>query len=282
MAEECSSKGTCGRESCEGCPSKNGGGIPKEPLNADSKIGKVIGIVSGKGGVGKSTVTSILARKLVSEGYKVGIMDADITGPSIPRMLGVTGTVYATEEGDMIPLESPEGIKVMSMNLLLDEEEDPVVFRGPVVAGVVKQFWSQVYWGELDYLLVDMPPGTGDVPLTVFQSLPVDGIVIVTSPQDLVRMIVMKAYHMAGKMNIPVLGFVENYSYFQCTNCGEILKIFGESGIDELAAELDTTVLAKLPILPQIAGSADIGAAVDLRGVQIDLAPLTKMGEKNA
>ncbi len=281
MAEECSSKSTCGRSSCEGCPSKNGG-IPKEPVNAYSRIQRVIGIVSGKGGVGKSTVTTLLARELAKKGCKVGIMDADITGPSIPRMLGVEGQVYATEQGDMIPLESAEGIKTISMNLLLDTEEDPVVWRGPVIAGVVKQFWTQVCWGELDYLLVDMPPGTGDVPLTIFQSLPVDGIVIVTSPQELVRMIVMKAYNMADKMNIPVLGFVENYSYFQCTDCGTILKIFGESGIDTLAAELNTEILAKLPILPQIAGCADIGAAADLRGVSINLAPLENLGEKNA
>ncbi len=258
---------------CQGCDSAgNCGVIPKEQLNSYSSIKKVIGIVSGKGGVGKSTVTSLLARKLANEGCRVGIMDADITGPSIPRMFGVGGQLYGTEMG-IEPAVSVEGIKIISMNLLLDGEEETVILRGPVLAGVVKQFWTDVHWGELDYLLIDMPPGTGDIPLTVYQSIPVDGIVIVTSPQDLVRMIVMKAYNMAEKMNIPVLGLVENYSYFTCTDCGKQLKIFGDSGIDALAAEFNTSVVAKLPIMPKIAEAADNGFAADV-DTEINLAPI--------
>ena len=209
----CSSASTCSRESCEGCPSKakGGSGIAKEPMNKASNVKKVIGVVSGKGGVGKSFVTSSLACAMNKAGYKVGIMDADITGPSIPKMFGVHGQVYGTEDG-MVPMAAENGIKIMSVNLLLDNEEDPVIWRGPVIAGVVKQFWNETVWGDIDYLFVDMPPGTGDVPLTVFQSLPVDGIVVVTSPQELVQMIVKKAYNMANMMHIPVLGVVENFS----------------------------------------------------------------------
>ncbi len=274
MAERECSNTSCTEESCENCAHRSGAGIQKEKLNSYSTIKKVIGIVSGKGGVGKSTVTSITARKLAAAGYKVGIMDADITGPSIPKMFGVSGTLYGTDKG-IEPLVSEEGIKIISMNLLLNGEEEAVVLRGPVLAQVVKQFWTDVCWGELDYLLIDMPPGTGDVPLTVYQSIPVDGIVIVTSPQELVRMIVMKAYNMALKLNIPVLGLVENYSYFKCTDCGSILKIFGESGIDELAAELNTAVLAKLPIMPEIASAADAGKAADAE-IEMNIEPITR------
>ena len=250
----CSSASTCSRESCEGCPSKakGGSGIAKEPMNKASNVKKVIGVVSGKGGVGKSFVTSSLACAMNKAGYKVGIMDADITGPSIPKMFGVHGQVYGTEDG-MVPMAAENGIKIMSVNLLLDKEEDPVIWRGPVIAGTVKQFWTDVIWGDLDYLFVDMPPGTGDVPLTVFQSLPVDGVVIVTSPQDLVQMIVKKAYGMAKQMNIPVLGIVENYSYVKCPDCGKEIKVFGESHIDEIAADLNVPVLGKMPLDPAIA-----------------------------
>ena len=192
-------------------------------MNAASNVKKVIGVVSGKGGVGKSFVTSSLASAMNKAGYKVGIMDADITGPSIPKMFGVHGQVYGIEEG-MVPMEAADGTKIMSINLLLEDEEAPVIWRGPVVAGVVKQFWNETFWGEIDYLFVDMPPGTGDVPLTVFQSLPVDGIVIVTSPQELVQMIVKKAYNMAEMMNVPVLGVVENFSYLKCPDCAKRLK----------------------------------------------------------
>ena len=258
MAENrsCSSASTCGKSSCEGCPSK------KEPasflvdMNKFSDIKNVIGVVSGKGGVGKSMVTASIANSLAAEGYRVGILDADITGPSIPKMYGIHGPAIADDNGIM-PVVTENGIKVISINLLMPNEETPVIWRGPVIAGMVKQFWSDVLWGEIDYLLVDMPPGTGDVPLTVFQSLPVDGIVIVSSPQDLVRMIVKKAYNMAKTMDIPVLGIVENYSYLKCPDCGKEISVFGESHIDEIAAELDTKVLGKMPIDPQFAMMAD-------------------------
>lgn len=266
MAAECNGN-------CEGCSSKGGCNvIPKEKLNEYSHIGKVIGIVSGKGGVGKSTVTSLIARKLVAEGKRVGIMDADLTGPSIPKMFGIKGQMYGTSMG-MEPAVSEEGIKIVSMNLLLETEESTVILRGPVLAGVIKQFWSEVNWGDLDYLLIDMTPGTGDIPLTIYQSIPVDGIVIVTSPQDLVRMIVMKAYNMAEQMNIKVLGLVENYSYFVCPDCNARHKIFGESGIEELSEEINTPVLARLPIMPALANAADNGikAADD---VDINLGPV--------
>ncbi len=261
MAEEtCSSAGSCSRESCEGCPSKNGGQTSfLEQLNKYSSIKKVIGIVSGKGGVGKSFVTASLACAMHKAGYKVGILDADITGPSIPKMLGVHGTAFGTDEG-IIPLKSKEGIPVMSINLLVEDEEQPVIWRGPVIAGAVKQFWTDVVWGELDYLFVDMPPGTGDVPLTVFQSLPLDGVVVVTSPQELVQMIVKKAYHMAEMMHVPVLGLVENFSYLECPDCGKKITVFGESHVDEVAAELGIPVFAKLPIDPSKAAAADAGA----------------------
>ena len=230
--------------------------------NPLSNIKHVIGIVSGKGGVGKSSVTSSLAVGLAKKGYKVGILDADITGPSIPKMFGIKGSAPATPEG-AYPIESRNGIKVMSMNLLLDNEEDPVVWRGPVIAGAVKQFWTDVIWGELDYLLVDMPPGTGDVPLTVFQSLPLDGIVIVTSPQELVSLIVKKAINMANKMSIKVFGVIENYSYIECPGCNTRMYPFGESHIDEVAKELDLKVLAKLPLDPKFAKLCDEGNVDD-------------------
>lgn len=256
----CSSASSCSRESCEGCPSakKGGSGIAKEPMNAASNVKKVIGVVSGKGGVGKSFVTSSLASAMKKAGYKVGIMDADITGPSIPKMFGVHGQVYGTEDG-MVPMEAADGTKIMSINLLLEDEEAPVIWRGPVVAGVVKQFWNETVWGDIDYLFVDMPPGTGDVPLTVFQSLPVDGIVIVTSPQELVQMIVKKAYNMAEMMHVPVLGVVENFSYLKCPDCGKEIKVFGESHVDEVAEELGIKVFGKMPIDPAYAQSADEG-----------------------
>ena len=219
----------------------------KKPANQFSHVNKVIGVVSGKGGVGKSMVTASLARMMREQGFSVGILDADITGPSIPKMYGIHDKAMGTEEG-IIPCAAKDGTQIMSVNLLLPNESDPVIWRGPVIANVVTQFWTDVMWGELDYLFVDMPPGTGDVPLTVFQSLPVDGIVIVTSPQDLVRMIVKKAYNMAKQMNIPVLGIVENYSYLECPDCGKKINVFGESHIDEIAEELGVPVLGKMPI----------------------------------
>ena len=200
-----------------------------------------------QGGVGKSLVTASLARMLKEQGYNVGILDADVTGPSIPKMYGVHEQAGATEQG-IFPCLAKDGTRIMSVNLLLEDEDSPVIWRGPIIASVVKQFWTDVIWDDLDYLLVDMPPGTGDVPLTVFQSLPVDGAVIVTSPQDLVQMIVKKAYNMAIQMNIPVLGLVENYSYVKCPDCGKEIRVFGESHIDEIAKELGVPVLGKMPI----------------------------------
>lgn len=255
----CSSASSCSKESCEGCPSqKAGNGIEKEPVNPFSSVKKVIGIVSGKGGVGKSFVTASLAVAMHRAGYKVGVMDADITGPSIPKMFGLHGQVVGGEQG-MIPMETENGIRVMSVNLLLENEEAPVIWRGPVIAGVVKQFWNETVWGDIDYLFVDMPPGTGDVPLTVFQSLPVDGVIIVSSPQELVRMIVKKAFHMAEMMHIPVLGVVENFSYLKCPDCGKEIRLFGDSHIDETAAELGIEVLGKIPLDPAYAQKADAG-----------------------
>ena len=219
----------------------------KEPANPFSHIHKVIAVVSGKGGVGKSMVTGSLARLMREQGFQVGILDADITGPSIPKMYGIHETARGNDKG-IFPSLAKDGTKIMSVNLLLEHEDDPVIWRGPVISGVVKQFWTDVMWGELDYLFVDMPPGTGDVPLTVFQSLPVDGVVIVTSPQDLVQMIVKKAYNMAQTMKIPVAGIVENYSYLVCPDCGKKIKVFGESRVDEIAGELGIPVLGKIPM----------------------------------
>ena len=227
-------------------------------LNDKASVKKVIAVVSGKGGVGKSTVTSSLAVAMAKKGYRVGILDADITGPSIPTAFGVNECSGATTDG-LYPAITHSGIQVMSINLLLDNATDPVVWRGPVIAGAVKQFWTDVIWEDVDYMFVDMPPGTGDVPLTVFQSLPVDGIVIVTSPQDLVSMIVTKAVNMANMMHIPVLGFVENYSYLECPDCGKKIEVFGKSKLDEVAAKFELPVLARLPIDPKLAESVDAG-----------------------
>ena len=226
--------------------------------NPKSNIKKVIAVVSGKGGVGKSTVTSMLAVAMAREGKCVGVLDADITGPSAPTAFGVTECQGANEDG-LYPALTRGGIQVMSINLLLDDPADPVVWRGPVIAGAVKQFWTDVIWEDVDYMFVDMPPGTGDVPLTVFQSLPVDGIIIVTSPQDLVSMIVSKAVKMANMMHIPVLGFVENYSYLQCPDCGKKINVFGKSHLDETAAKFDLPILARLPIDPNVAECYDNG-----------------------
>ena len=259
MAEKSCSNTSCSKESCEGCPSAGKPQSFLEELNVYSEVKHVIGVVSGKGGVGKSMATASLANLLASKGYRVGIMDADITGPSIPRMYGLDGPAVADDEG-IYPVLTDNDIKVMSINLLMPDPETPVIWRGPVLANMVKQFWKDVVWGELDYLLVDMPPGTGDVPLTVFQSLPVDGIVIVTSPQDLVRMIVKKAYNMAATMKIPVLGMIENYSYLKCPDCGKEIQVFGKSKIDEVSKELGVAVLGKMPIDPTLTELSDEGA----------------------
>ena len=227
--------------------------------HAKSRIGKVIGVVSGKGGVGKSLVTSLLAVALTRQGKHCAILDADITGPSIPRVFGLSGKAHVEGDG-LMPERSKGGVDIMSMNLLLPGDSDAVLWRGPIIAGAVKQFWSDVVWRDVDYMFVDMPPGTGDVPLTVFQSLPVDGIVIVTSPQELVSMIVQKAIDMARQMDIPILGLVENYSYFKCPDNNKEYKIFGESHIDAVAQRHGLKVLARLPIDPALANACDTGA----------------------
>jgi len=245
---------TCGSTSCGDRKAES---LLAE-LNPNAKVNKVIAVVSGKGGVGKSTVTSMLAVAMARKGKRVGVLDADITGPSAPTAFGVNECQGANEDG-IFPALTRGGIQVMSINLLLDNPYDPVVWRGPVIAGAVKQFWTDVIWEDVDYMFVDMPPGTGDVPLTVFQSLPVDGIVIVTSPQDLVSMIVAKAVKMAKMMNIPVLGFVENYSYLECPDCGKKINVFGKSHLEEIAAQFELPVLARLPIDPKVAEAYDSG-----------------------
>ena len=255
MSENC----THDFSSCSaGCSSRD----LRVPANAMSSIKRVIAVVSGKGGVGKSTVTASLAAAMAKRGRKVAILDADITGPSIPTAFGVHQRATGSDAG-IDPAVTPGGIELMSLNLLSANETDPVIWRGPVIAGVVTQFWQEVVWGEVDYMFVDMPPGTGDVPLTVFQSLPVDGVIVVTSPQDLVSMIVAKAVNMAKMMDIPVLGLVENYSYFRCPDCGKQHAIFGESHIEKVAAELEVPVLAKLPIDTALAAAFDAGQIED-------------------
>ncbi len=228
------------------------------PANANSCVRKVIGVVSGKGGVGKSLVTGLMSVMMRRRGFETAILDADITGPSVPKMFHLKDRAMGSDLG-IFPVESALGTKVMSINLLLPNEDDPVVWRGPVIGNTVTQFWTEVLWGDVDYMFVDMPPGTGDVALTVFQSLPVDGIIIVTSPQELVSMIVGKAVNMAKKMDIPILGLVENYSYLECPDCGKKISVFGESHIEEVAAHYDLPVLGKLPIDPKIAAMCDAG-----------------------
>jgi Mrp family chromosome partitioning ATPase len=247
--------GSCGQE---GCASRQQGGITKAALHRLSSVKKVVGVVSGKGGVGKSLVTALLACKMQSRGLKSAILDADLTGPSIPRLFGLTQRAVGNEDG-ILPVRTGTGIDVVSMNLLLDNATDPVVWRGPVVAGVIKEFWTEFIWENVDFMFVDMPPGTGDVPLTVFQSLPVDGIIIVTSPQELVSMIVEKAVKMAEMMNIPVLGIVENMSYYECPDCGKRHSIFGESHLEEIAAKHGIEAVARIPIDPDIAKACDNG-----------------------
>lgn len=232
--------------------------IQVEKPNRLSSVKKVIGVVSGKGGVGKSLVSALLASGLTKKGYRTAVLDADLTGPSIPKVFGLQEKAEGCEDG-ILPALTRDGVQVMSINLLLEDPGDPVVWRGPVIAGTVKQFWTDVIWSDVDFMFVDMPPGTGDVPLTVFQSLPVDGVIIVTSPQDLVSMIVAKAVKMANMMHIPVLGFVENYSYLRCPDCGKKISVFGKSHLDEIAAQFDLPILARLPIDPAVAEAYDNG-----------------------
>ena len=247
---------------CGNCSSDCGERTAPQSLNNDNNKGvkKVIAVVSGKGGVGKSLVTSMLAVSAAKKGLKTAILDADITGPSIPKSFGVHEKATCDEAGTvMYPPVTKSGIKLMSLNLLVENETDPVIWRGPVIASAVKQFWEEVDWGDVDCMFVDCPPGTGDVPLTVFQSLPVDGIVIVTSPQELVQMIVKKAYNMAEMMHVPVLGLIENFSYLKCPDCGKEIKLFGESHIEDVAAELTLPVFGKIPLDPAFAEKADEG-----------------------
>ena len=271
MSENCTHNcSTCG-ESCSSRTAEQTSFL--EPLNPASSVKKVIGVVSGKGGVGKSLVTAMMAVKMNSKGKHTAILDADITGPSIPKAFGLNNNmVMMTKDNLMIPATSALGIDIMSANLLLDNDTDPVIWRGPVIAGAVKQFWNETLWEDVDYMFVDMPQGTGDVPLTVFQSLPVNGIIIVTSPQELVSMIVAKAVKMAQKMNIPIIGLVENMSYLECPDCGKKISVFGESHIDEIAKEYNIPVLAKLPIDPKVAEHVDNGTIEYLERDWFDLA----------
>lgn len=267
MSENCSgSCSSCSQECSSRKPTKE---ELYEPLNAYSRVKKVIGVVSGKGGVGKSFVTSYLSVLLNRKGYTTAILDADITGPSIPKSFGIHGMAKGNEMG-IYPSESEKGVRVMSVNLLLDSEETPVIWRGPVIAGTVKQFWTDVVWGDVDYMFVDMPPGTGDVPLTVFQSIPLDGIIIVTSPQDLVSMIVAKAVNMAKAMDIPVLGLIENYAYVECPDCGKKIQVFGESHSEETAAKHGIKFLGQLPLSRTISQAIDEEKVEELQGEWLD------------
>ncbi|MEA4853978.1 MAG: Mrp/NBP35 family ATP-binding protein [Christensenella sp.] len=261
MSENCTHDcGSCG----ESCSSRQPD--PKDFLEAThplSTVKKVIGVVSGKGGVGKSLVTAMMAVALRKKGLATAILDADITGPSIPKMFGITEKATGTDD-TLFPVYSKDGIQIMSVNLLLPDETTPVVWRGPVIGSTVKQFWSDVVWTDVDYMFVDMPPGTGDVPLTVFQSIPVDGIIVVTSPQELVSMIVGKAVSMAGMMNIPIIGLVENMSYLKCPDCGKEIQVFGESHLEETAKKYGLDILGRIPIEPKIAQASDHGTIEDL------------------
>ena len=257
MSEDCTHDcATCGKS----CGERKEAFDFTAKLNAASRVGRVIAVASGKGGVGKSFVTTMLAVAAMKQGLRVGILDADLTGPSIPSAFGLAGSTYKSDDG-MEPTLSNGGIRVMSLNMLVEDPSDPVVWRGPVIAGVVKQFWTDVHWGELDVMFVDMPPGTGDVPLTVFQSLPVDGVVLVTSPQDLVEMIVSKSAKMAAIMKKPILGLVENMSYLKCPDCGRIIEVFGKSTAEDLARRFSIPETVRLPIDPAFSAAIDAGAA---------------------
>lgn len=265
MSENCNHDcSSCG----EACASRDPKSFLEKP-HAESSIRKVIGVVSGKGGVGKSMVSSLLAANFQKKGYHTAVMDADITGPSIPKAYGINEKATGDEHA-IYPVVSKSGIQVMSVNLLLEDATDPVIWRGPVIAGTVKQFWQDVVWKDVDYMFVDMPPGTGDVPLTVFQSLPLDGIVVVTTPQDLVSMIVGKAVKMAEMMDVPVLGIVENMSYVECPDCGKKISIFGESHVKEVADKYDLLVLSQLPINPSLTAAVDAGKVEDLEFSYMD------------
>ena len=261
MSENCS-------HDCSSCSQSCSSRDPKSFIEAphkDSSIKKVIGVISGKGGVGKSMISSMLAASFQKKGHNTAVLDADITGPSIPKAFGITGRAYGDENG-IFPVLSKTGIQTMSVNLLLENTTDPVIWRGPVIAGTVKQFWQDVIWKDVDYMFVDMPPGTGDVALTVFQSIPVDGIVIVTSPQELVSMIVAKAVKMAQMMKVPIIGIIENMSYVECPCCNEHIEVFGKSHLDEVAKEYNLPILGRIPMTPAIAAASDAGDVESLEG----------------
>ncbi|HZX46724.1 MAG TPA: Mrp/NBP35 family ATP-binding protein [Clostridia bacterium] len=267
MSEKCDQNCSACGEECSDRKEKQTDFSVK--LNANSSVKKVIGIISGKGGVGKSLVASMLAVLMNRRGHSTAIFDADITGPSIPKAFGIKGKAKSGGQG-LLPVESRDGIKIMSINLLLESDTDPVIWRGPLIASMIKQFWTDVVWGDVDFMFIDMPPGTGDVALTVFQSLPVDGIIIVTSPQELVSMIVSKAVNMVKKMNIPILGIIENMSYLKCPDCGREINVFGESRIEEVAREHGIPVLGRLPIDPAIASACDKGLIENFEGDWLD------------
>jgi len=267
MSENCSHNcSSCGSD----CASREAPQSMQAPMNANSDIKNVIAVVSGKGGVGKSLVTALMACAMQRKTHKAAILDADITGPSIPKVFGLNDEKATTDENGLVPNVAKNGVKIMSVNLLLDDVTSPVIWRGPVIAGVVKQFWTDVAWGDVDYMFVDMPPGTGDVPLTVFQSLPVKGIIIVSSPQELVGMIVEKAVNMAEMMQVPVLGLVENMSYFECPDCGKRHSIFGESHLREIAAKHGISNVARIPIDPAVAAACDSGNVSKVKAEWLD------------
>ena len=276
MSENCTHDcSSCGAN----CPSRDQASM-LEKLNEMSHVKKVIAVISGKGGVGKSLVTGLMATIMQRAGFKTAVLDADITGPSIPRLFGIEGQSAEADGFGVYPVKTKTGIDVMSINLLLEDPSAPVIWRGPVIAGTVKQFWTEVVWENEDIMFIDMPPGTGDVPLTVFQSIPVDGIIVVTSPQELVKMIVEKAVKMAGMMNIPVLGIVENMSYFECPSCREQHKIYGESHVDEIAKEYGILNVAKLPINPKLAAASDVGLIELFEGNWLDKLAESICGEE--
>ncbi|MGN0025135.1 MAG: P-loop NTPase [Candidatus Avelusimicrobium sp.] len=270
MSENCSHD--C--SSCSAsCASRKQGEMVKDKPHLLSRIRHVVGVVSGKGGVGKSLVTGLLAAEMTRRGFSCGVLDADITGPSVPKMFGIHERATGDQDG-IYPVTSAGGVQVMSLNLLLENETDPVIWRGSLITGTVKQFWTDVIWKDVDYLFIDMPPGTGDVTLTVFQSLPVDGIVIVSTPQDLVKMIVGKAVKMAQMMTVPVLGLVENMSYLKCTDCGKELPVFGKSRAEELGKDFNISPVLRLPLNPSVAAAADDGRIEQVR--EEALAPLAE------
>lgn len=245
---------------CNTCPSRNNCNVDQASCgiknNPHNNVKKIIGVMSGKGGVGKSTISTVIAKELNSIGYKVGLMDSDITGPSIPRLLNISGKKATANDKGLVPVETEDGIKVVSLNLLMEDENQPVIWRGPIIAGVVQQFWTDVYWGDLDYLIIDMPPGTGDVALTVMQSIPISGVVMVSLPQDLVSMIVSKSINMVKKMDIPIIGVVENMSYVKCPDCDKKIEIFETDKLEEFLKENDIKLLGELPMTKDIANLA--------------------------